>query len=173
MEKKITTPITKGLIIALVGAVLDLIAGFAHIKYETWWRWIPGIITFGLIIWACLNYASQMENNVTFGNIFAHGFKTSAVVVCFSIIYFLISVYLIFPETKDITLQMTREQMEKDPKYTQEVIDNAVDMTRRLFIPFALIGIVFFYLIFGSIASLIGAAVAKKNPVTPFDKPQA
>jgi len=172
MEKKITTPITKGLIIALIGAVLDLIAGFAHVKFEDWWRWIPGIITFGLIIWACLNFASQSENNVTFGNIFAHGFKTSAVVVCFSIIYFLISTYLIFPETKEIILQKSREQMEANGKLTQDQIDAGIEMTKKLFIPFTIMGLIFFYLIFGTIASLIGAALAKKNPVTPFDKPQ-
>ena len=43
MEKKVTSHITKGLVIALILFVLDIIAGFAHFKFATWWRWIPSI----------------------------------------------------------------------------------------------------------------------------------
>jgi hypothetical protein len=171
MENKITTPITKGLIITLIGAVLDLVAGFAHIRYETWWRWIPAIITFGLIIWACVNFSNQMQHNVTFGNIFAHGFKTGAVVACLSLIYFLVSIYLIFPETKEISLQKARENMEARQNLTSDQIDQGMEFVKRSYMTLSVISIVLFTLVVGAVASLIGAAIAKKNPVTPFDKP--
>jgi hypothetical protein len=173
MENKITTPITKGLIITLIGAVLDLIAGFAHIKFEDWWRWVPSIVTFGAIIWACIYYANQMEHNVTFGNIFADGFKTSAVVACLSLIYFILSVYVIFPESREILMQKAREKMEATPNINSEQVEQGMEFYKRSFLTLSIIGIILVTLFIGVIASLIGAAVAKKNPVTPFDKPHA
>lgn len=170
MENKITTHITKGIIIALILAVIDLIGGFAHVKFEAWFRWIPSILLFIALIWVCLNFASQNSHNVTFGNIFAHGFKTSAVVACITLIYFFLATFLIFPETRDQVMQQTREQMEAQGKLTQDQIDSYVEMTRKFFILGGTVGIVLGTLFIGVIASLIGAAVAKKNPVTPFDK---
>jgi hypothetical protein len=44
-------------------------------------------------------------------------------------------------------------------------------MMEKYFIPFAIGGALFMYLLIGVIASLIGAAIAKKNPeVSPFDQ---
>jgi hypothetical protein len=170
MEKKVTSHITKGLVIALILFVLDIIAGFAHFKFATWWRWIPSIILLAAIIWACLNFAAQKNHDVTFGNIFGHGFKTSVVVACITIVFSLLSIFLIFPETKDVALEEARKQMEAKGTLSQDMIDQSLEITRKMFVPFAIIGVIVGSLIVGAIASLIGAAVAKKNPQTPFEK---
>ncbi|MFI5156516.1 MAG: DUF4199 domain-containing protein [Chitinophagales bacterium] len=169
MENKITSHITKGTIIVLITSVIDLIGGFAHVKFETWFKWIPTIVLFAGIIWACINFGNQSNHNVTFGNVFAHGFKTSAVVACLGLIYTLLSMYLIFPETKELALQQAREQMESGGKLTQEQIDAGIEVTKKLFLPIAIAGVILGTLFVGLIASLIGAAATKKNPVTPFD----
>ena len=44
-------------------------------------------------------------------------------------------------------------------------------MTKKFFLPFALGGAILGTGFLGAIASLIGAAVAKKNPIDPFSNP--
>lgn len=170
-NKPVTSHLTKGFIIVLIMVVLDLIAGFAKIKYETWFTWIPTIILCVALIWACISYANQMNNAVTFGNVFAHGFKTSAVVACIMVLYTLLSIFVIFPETKEVAIEKAREQMEKNPDMPESAIEQGIEMTRRLFVPFAIGASLLGTLIVGAIASLIGAAVAKKNPPSPFQNP--
>jgi uncharacterized membrane protein YciS (DUF1049 family) len=169
MEKKITSPLVKALIISLLLAVLDIIAGFANFKYATWYRWIPAILLLFALIWAVINYASQNNGDVTFGNAFAHGFKVSAIAACFAIVFAILSIYLIFPDTKDIVIEQARKQMEEKGNLSEENINAALDITRKLFFPFAIGGALIGTIIVGTIGSLIGAAVAKKNPESAFE----
>ncbi len=164
MEQKVTTPVVKGLVITLILALLDLVAGFAHFKLETWFRWIPTLVLCAAIIWACINYGSQMKNSVTFGDTFAHGFKTSAVVACILVLYTMLSIFLIFPETKDLAIEQARKQMEAKGNITDAQIDQAIEMTKKFFVPFAIGGTLIGTVIVGAIAALIGAAVTKKDP---------
>jgi len=60
--------------------------------------------------------------------------------------------------------------MEDRGKMSSEQIDQAIDMTRRFFLPFTIGYILFGTLIIGAIASLLGAAVAKKKPINPLDQ---
>ena len=170
MEKKITTHITKGIVLALMLIVIDVIASVAGFKFETWFKWLPTLFFCGVIIWACINYANQMDNNVTFGNAFGHGFKTSAVAACIMVIYALLSVFLLFPEQKEQAMEVARKQMEEKGNIPQSSIDQGIDFAKRLYIPFAILGVVIGSLLVGAIASLIGAAIAKKNPPSPFQQ---
>lgn len=167
-ENKVTSHLTKGLIISLILVVLDLISGFAKFKFEDWFTYIPTIILAAALIWACISYANQMNNRVTFGNVFAHGFKTSAVVACIMIVYTLLSIFVIFPETKDMALEKAREKMEENPDLPEDAVEQGIEMTRRLFVPFAIGASLIGTLIVGVLASVLGAAFAKKNPPTPF-----
>jgi hypothetical protein len=169
MEQKVTSPIVKGLIITLVLAILDLIGGFAHLKTATWFKWLPTLFLVAAIIWACINYGSQLNGNTTFGNVFAHGFKTSAVVACILILYTLLSIYIIFPDTKDLALEEARKQMEEKGNIPEANIDQAIEMTRKFFLPFAIGGALLGTLIVGAIASLLGSAFTKKNPNAEFE----
>ncbi|MFI5151784.1 MAG: DUF4199 domain-containing protein [Chitinophagales bacterium] len=167
MEKKIMSHITKGIVISLVLIVLDLVAGFAGLRTSTWFRWIPLLILGIALIWACISFGSQMDNNVGFSSVFGHGFKTSVVIACITVVYTVISLTLIFPETKEIALDQARKQMEEQGK-PEQVIDQGMEIARKGFMTFAILGVVVYTLLVGAIASLIGAAVTKKNPVTPF-----
>ena len=173
VESKVTTPLTKGLIIALILIVLDIIAGFAGFKFESWYAWIPTLVLAIAIIWACISYANQMNNAVTFGNVFAHGFKTTAVITCIVIVYTILSIYVLFPDMKEVVLDKARQQMEKNPNVSEEMTDQAIEMTSRLFVPFAIGGALLGNLITGALASLLGAAFAKKTPPTPFNNTNA
>ena len=167
---KVTTPLTKGLIISLVVIVLDLIAGFAGFRYESWYNWVPVLIFCGFIIWACINYANQMNNAVTFGNVFSHGFKTTAVVTCLLIVYTLLALYVIFPDSKEIILEKQRQEMERNPQVTEEMADQATEITSRMFTIIMIGGALLFNMIAGALASVLGAAFARKNPPAPFQQ---
>lgn len=168
MKSKVTSNVIKGIIIALVLVLLDVTATLGNFKYEKWYSFIPSIILIGAIIWACISYANQMDNHVTFGNVFAHGFKTSAVVACIFFIYTLLAIFVLFPEMKEKALEMALTQLESQGNMPEDAKEKALQITDKLFVPIQVAGAVLGTLIIGVIASLIGAAVAKKNPVTPF-----
>jgi len=63
-----------------------------------------------------------------------------------------------------------RQGMEDQGKLDDDKIDQTVKMFSKNFILFVVGGALFMYLLFGVIASLIGAAITKKNPVSPFQQ---
>jgi len=63
------------------------------------------------IIWSCVSYAKQLNGNVTFGNVFAHGFKTTAVVIVLLAIYTFISVKFLFPDIVDKSMEIAKKKI--------------------------------------------------------------
>src|SRR5262245_34797302 len=169
-ENKVMTHVVKGVIVALILIVVGLVGHFAGIDMQTWFRWLPLLILCSGVIWGCIYYSQQLNGYVTFGNVFSHGFKMTAVITIIVIIWTVISVTLIFPEVKEKALDTARQQMEDRGTMSSAEIDRAVDITKRFFMVFTIGYIVFAMLIVGAIASLIGAAVAKKKPVNPLDQ---
>ena len=98
---------------------------------------------------------------------FAHGFKTTAVVIVITSIYTFLSIKLLFPDMVDKIMAISRKQMEKNPQLTDEMIEQAITMTKKFFLPFAIGGGIIANGFIGAIGSLIGAGIAKKNP-NPF-----
>jgi hypothetical protein len=49
-------------------------------------------------------------------------------------------------------------------------METALGISEKFFLPFAIGGVLLSNVIIGAIASLIGAAVAKKNPQSPFQQ---
>lgn len=166
MENKIMSHITKGLIIALIGIVIGVGGFMAHIDQESWFRWISTAITAIGIIWGCVYYAKQLDGNVTFGKVFGHGFKIAIIVTLISIVYVVLAITVLFPEMKEKALETARLEMEKSGKMSDDQITQGVEFTKKFFMVFVLSAVLFGTLITGAIASLIGAAVAKKNPVS-------
>ena len=167
MEKTVTTPVVKGLIISLVIIVFGVAIYFAGQSMNQGLGSLQYLLLVGGVIWACISYAKQMDGNVTFGNVFAHGFKTTSVVTVITIIYTVIALKFLFPDMMDMALDKTREELAKG-NMSDEQSEAAIEMTTKFFLPFAIGGILIVFLIIGCIASLIGAAVAKKNPNGPF-----
>lgn len=170
MEKKITTPVVKGLLISLLLIIFGIIIYFANMEANSSIQYLQYVILMGGIIWACISFAKQSDGNVTFGNIFAHGFKTTAVIICIICVYTALAVYVLFPDLLDKIMEGARESMKKQGNLSDEQIQTALDLTKRFFLPFAIGGIIIFFAIVGAISSLIGAAVAKKNPQSPFQQ---
>ncbi len=124
-------------------------------------------IFIGGLVYGAVLYSNQNGHNVTFGNLFAHGFKTTAVVIVITSVYTILAFKVIFPDMLEKVLDLSKKKMIENPKMTDEMVEQAMTMTRKFFIPFALGGAIIGTGILGAIGSLIGAAVAKKNP-NPF-----
>jgi F0F1-type ATP synthase assembly protein I len=172
MERKSTTPIQIGLIISLVLIVISVVLFItvSDLKVQQKFGYLSYAILIGGIAYACFNHAKENAGNVTFGNVFGFGFKTTAVITSIMVVFTILSVTLLFPEMKDKAMEMARQQMEEQGQLTETQIDQAIDMTTKFFVPFAIGGALIGYLIMGCIGSLIGAAIAKKNPnPTPFE----
>ena len=168
MKKKSSDFLTKGLLLALILMVIDLIGGFAHLRFETWFKWIGTIVEVVVLIVFCIQFGKQKTDGVSFGNVFGYGFKVSLVLAVLIMIYSLISVFLIFPEYVDQLLQQTRAGMEAKGNMSEAQIDQGIAMTKKFMTPvplaiFAFLGT----LIVGIIGSLLGAAFTKKSEATP------
>lgn len=169
MEKKITSPVVKGLIISLILVVFGLIIYFTNQMQNKALGFVQYCVLIAGIIWGCIQYSKELHGDVTFGNVFAHGFKITAFVIVVMVIYFVLASKLLFPDMIDKAIEEVRTSMEqKNTPDTQ--IETVVNMTRKYFIPFGIGGIIIGFGIIGAIASLVGAAVAKKNPQTPFNQ---
>ena len=66
-------------------------------------------------------------------------------------------------------LYLSLIHMEENPKMTDELIEQAMTMTRKYFLPFAIGGSIIGTAFIGLIGSLLGAAFAKKN-ANPFNE---
>jgi hypothetical protein len=164
MENKITPPWLKGLLISLILIVIGLIIYFAGQAQNKSLGWIQFCIMIAAIIWACTNYAKQMQGNVTFGNVFAHGFKVTAAIAAITAVYAFLAFKFIYPEMIDASIEEARKNMEAKGNMSDDQIKQGLDMMRKFFMPFAIGGMLIMSAILGAVASLIGAAVAKKNP---------
>lgn len=173
MEKQVTSHLVKGAILGGISILFSIIIYVFNLFAVKELNWVSYAIVIGGIIYGNILYANQNGNNVSFGNIFAHGFKTTAVLIVISVLYTLLSLKVLFPDMIDKIIEMSRIEMEKNPKMTDEIIEQAISMTRKFFIPFAVGGVLIGTGFMGAIASLIGAGVAKKNPVDPFKQDTA
>ena len=121
-------------------------------------------ITFlGGIVWSVWYYGKQIAHQGTFGNYFAHGFKTAAVITAIMILFFLVLIFA-FPEFKTDAMEASRKAMAKSEGITQEQINQAMEISAKFFTVFLIGGTMLGYLFFGAIAALIGAGITKKDP---------
>ena len=131
--------------------------------------WVNYIILIvGLIVFINL-YGKAMNNQVTFGNLFAYGFKATAIITLVFIL-FLIIFTLAFPEFKEKIIEAARVQMIEDGKRSDLEIEEDVTMMKKFYWVGLVGGTLLFFLIFGAITSLIGAAITKKNKINPVDQ---
>ena len=162
MNQPITNPATKGFLLGLILIIIDLVTYFSGIRMDGGIQWLGYVIFLVGIILFIAQYGKQINYNSTFGNYFAHGFKISAIVTVMMIIY-VVAFILLFPEFKDKAMDEARKNMQSK-KISEEQMDKAIEISQKFFTTFLIAGTLVGYLILGVIASLIGAAITKKNP---------
>jgi hypothetical protein len=130
--------------------------------------WITYLTIIGGLVLFINLYAKANDNYVTFGNLFSYGFKTTAALTAIFIVFMIILI-LALPEFKQQTIEASRIELEKR-NMTDEQIEQSLSIVERNFWVFAIGGTMLSFVIIGAIGSLIGAAITKKRPVTPFDQ---
>ena len=170
-NSQVTTHIVKGLILSAFSIVFSVVMYAFNLFEYSWLTWVSTVVVMGGIIYGNILYANQNNNNVTFGNLFAHGFKTTAVLIVITTAYTVLAFKVFFPDMIDMILEISRKKMLENPQMTDEMIEQAMSMTKKFFIPFAIGGTILGTGFTGAIASLIGAGIAKKNPLDPFSNP--
>ena len=170
METKVTTHIVKGVILGAVYILLSTIIYAFNLYSIKWLTLLIYLFIFAGIIISNIVYANQNNNNESFGNIFADGFKTTSLFIIISIA-FTVLFFILLPEMIDKSFELQRLELEKKPELTDEMIENFIAMQKDNFWTFTIAGNIVLNAIIGAIASLIGAAVAKKNPIDPFSNP--
>lgn len=167
-ENKIMSAQIKGLLIALIVIILGIVGYYTGLGLTTiWYSWLVNLILLVAIIFACVHYAKQKDGYVTFGNVFLHGFKVSAVITIIMLVYTILAFTVLFPDMKEKIFEMQASQMEKQG-LDDEKMEQATSAMKNFFWPITIGVTIFGTLIWGCIASLIGAAVAKKKPINPM-----
>ncbi|MEO7311265.1 MAG: DUF4199 domain-containing protein [Chitinophagaceae bacterium] len=167
VERKVMSPIVKGVIITLAVIAFAVTTALIGIEKAKNFGWVQYLIIIGGIIWACISYSSQNEANVTFGNVFAHGFKVTAVVTCLFILYMVLALKVIFPGIREQSIAIMKTEIAKQPKKPNQDSEQMEKIIKGVSDNFVLItatGTMIVFLIVGAAASLAGAVVAKKNP---------
>ncbi len=161
------THVTYGLIMGIATALVSLglyLMGVAFkdgVKYVTMLPMLVGTIL------NAFAFSKANDGYVTFKNIFGSGYKANLISGVIGLAYVFVCIF-VFPEMKDKALELAREQMAKDPKVTDEIMDTALDVTRKFYNPILIFGSIIGTLIGGAIFSLIGAAIPPKKGERPL-----
>jgi len=167
-EKKPISHLVAGTIIAAVLILYSLVQQFTGLMVQQGLTWISyALLIIGLVVFINM-YGNALNNRVTFGNLFAYGFKTTAFLTLI-MIFFTVIFFFVFPDIKEKMFEMARQKMEEKDTPSDQ-IDQAIDTWKRMFWVFTIGGILIGYAILGAIGSLLGAAITKKKPVNPLDQ---
>jgi hypothetical protein len=127
------------------------------------------VIIVGCLVYFIREFGKSVDFNASFGKLFSFGFKATAFATIL-MLAFQVILNLIFPELKDQMIEAARQKMSEDPRVTEDAIDMSSDFLLKTYWPLLIAGTIFGSLVVGAIGSLIGAAVTKKNPQTPFQQ---
>lgn len=166
-QKKPISHIAAGAILAgiliVLSEVMMLTQGADATANRPVSSWLVYIIIIGGLVLFINLYAKANDHNVTFGNLFAYGFKITAVFAAIQVLYML-SFQFIHPEFKEKAIEVARAEMEKQGNTSDSQMDQAMQLMEKYFWVFAIGGSLLGNLVIGAIGSLIGAAITKKNP---------
>lgn len=168
MQAKPTSSVIKGVVISLLLIVFNITTLITGSQEVSGLQIVGYVIFLGGLVWAINSYARQIQYNATFGKYFLHGFAVTAIITCLMVIF--MALYINFdPSMKQKAIDKAAEAIRNNPAYTEEQAEQALDITKRFFTPMILGSTVLMYMFFGTLASLITAAIVKKNP-RPYDE---
>lgn len=150
-----------GLILAAVAIVYSLIINTLGLGTNQSAGYV-GYLIMPIVLYFGMNNANSIWEESSFGKLFGFGFKVCALasiaVGIFAFVYF----NYINPELIGEMVQMAEDKLYNDGSYSEDQIEAAVKIQKMFMTPgsLALMG-VFGYLFFGTIFSLIMAAILK------------
>jgi hypothetical protein len=155
-------------VIAAVLIIYTLVLQFTGLWKNSAMAWISYVFIVGGLILFINMYGNALDNQVTFGNLFSYGFKTTAFLTLI-MLAFTVILFTIFPDIRQKMVEIARQRME-DRNMQEDQIEKGIEMWQKMFWVFTIGGIILVYAIVGAIGSLIGAAITKKKPINPLDQ---
>ena len=163
MEKKPVSNIIKGLIIAAVLIALDLLGSASFLKNAYWYAYVPTIVLVTACILNVIHYCSELKGNVKFGDAFAFGFKTAAIIALTMVLYTFISLKYIHPEFKEQSYQEALTGLQQQPNIMPDEAKSRARSYADNFITTRVSLVLMSTVIVSAVGSAIGAALAKRN----------
>ena len=165
MDTKITSRVTKGVIIAGILVALDLaMQKFYNASVPDGTRYMPRlIIVFLGILVSCIIYNKQSGGGLAFGDLFSHGLKTTALVAFLLAAYTFIAVKFIYPPPGAAEMEAAVKSIEQGGNALhQEAVQQAAEGAKNRWVIYVSVSI-FASLIPGLLGSVLAAATLKKK----------
>jgi Protein of unknown function (DUF4199) len=164
MEPKIISHTRKGLIIVAVLIILDLFLKKSGIQVSDGLQYLPRLVlSFIGVVISCLVFAKQSAGKIKFAGVFAHGFKTTAVIAFLMALYTFIAVKFIYAPPTAAEIEAAGKAIEHQGNVMpEEAKQMAIQGAKSRWIIYVSLSI-FSSLIPGVLGAATGAALAKKN----------
>ncbi|RZL26426.1 MAG: DUF4199 domain-containing protein [Pedobacter sp.] len=135
MEKKAISHFVAGIIIGLVLIVFFLAFYFTGNTFNKGpLSYLPTLIFMGALIYFIIQWANANNNNVTFGQCFKYGFKTTAIVAIIMTIFIAAFIFAL-PEYKEKFVEFMSSEMEKESsQITDDQKEKALEMMEKFII---------------------------------------
>ncbi|MES2646364.1 MAG: DUF4199 domain-containing protein [Bacteroidota bacterium] len=163
MNNKPTTPAVKGLIISAILVVYSIVIISLKMDTNKDLGPIPYAIVFGGTLFGSLYFAREMNGNVSFMEVFKHGFKMTTLVAAIAGFWILISMKYLFPHVLEHGMELIKTNMVKQGK-THEEADKFIAGYRNGALAMSSIMTVVLYIIIGALGAVTGAVFSTKNP---------
>lgn len=127
-------------------------------------RYLPRLaITFVGVLASTFLYSKESVGNLVFGDLFSHGFRTTAVIAFIMAVYTFIAVKWIYagPTAAEIE-EYTNALVKQGNVLYEEAKQQTIQSAKNRWIVYVSVAI-FFSLIPGVLGALAGAAITKKN----------
>ncbi len=160
--------IQAGLVTGTVLILLNVIFVLFGLEGNTKYSWIASFVNICLLIYFVREYAKSNDSLKSFGELFSFGFRTTAIVTILLTAFMIVYSYA-FPESENKAMDIAREKMMEDERLNEDTIEQALAVSRKFYFPILIAGTIFGTMLVGAVGSLIGAAVSKKSPSTPFN----
>ncbi len=164
METAITNHKRKGFIIVAILIILDLLLKKSGIQVSDGQQYLPRlIISFLGVVVSCLVFAKQSAGTMKFAEVFAHGFKTTAVIAFLMALYTFIAVKFIYAAPTLAEIEAGAKSIgQQGNVMPEEAKQMAIEGAKNRWVIYVSLSI-FSSLIPGILGAVTGAALAKKN----------
>jgi hypothetical protein len=161
--------VVAGSIVAAVSIIFFMCLRFFGLDQVRGLPWINVVIVIGGLILFIMLYGKALHDQVSFGNLFAYGFKSTAMYILITIVFSVI-IFLVNPQMKEKALESARQGMRENGDLTDGEINRRMEVVGRMFWVSTIGSLLLINAVVGAIGSLIGAAITKKKPFNPLDQ---
>ena len=159
--------VTYGLLLGALSVAFQLMLFFLdmHYKNDSTAGIVSLVIMIGILLYAFIQFKKQNEGYLSLSEALKIGLGVSLVSSLIGIVYTVILMNFLDPDTMKKSLELSMETMRiQNPEMPQEQLDMARSMQERMSSPLILSAIqIIFALFIGFIISLIGGLIVKKS----------